>query len=137
MTSLARSWVLAGQAKPDAAAPARPARVEDATRQFADSVARPVDAVRPCRFSATDRQSRPLGPIFDRAVTAGGRQVAAAWLVCTVIGALALWPASGPHDRAVPVAAFAYQSTIAKPDTGCPPAPLPCARYIKAGPEPW
>lgn len=115
----------------------RPARFDYATMQVRDKLERPVDALRPCRFSTDDRGPRPVGRTLDQPVSASGRQVAAAWLVCVVIAALAVRAASGPHDREVPVTALAYHGTIVVPDTGCPPAPLPCARGDTASREPW
>jgi len=136
------------------AAQAQLGRAEDATRQLADK----ADGHLPAASAAGDEHATAARRVADGTIAAGstlhppgagpstqppqrlpggGREVAAAWLLCVFIAVLALGATSGLHNSEPPAAAVANKTAIRwHMRVVCTP-PLQCAEGATAILEPW
>jgi hypothetical protein len=136
------------------AAQAQPGRAEDAKRQLADK----ADGHLRGTSAAGDEHATAARRVADGTLAAGstlhppgagpstqppqrlpggGREVAAAWLLCVFIAVLALGATSGLHNSEPPTATVANKTVIRWHTRAVCTPPLRCAEGGTAILEPW
>jgi hypothetical protein len=87
------------------------------------------------RLDATPFSGRAMDEFVRRSLT--GHPVAAAWLLCICVAALALAVTSGLHDKELPAATVADKTAIGWHARSVCRLPLACAEDDTAIGKPW